>query len=142
MPHRNYEVGIDKEQDLAELDDLNRVDITRRFGDSEQSLAIGLELGSLVGLHRIFHRQLVEVESHPCCLELLLGWLVEPYPGTGVGFTPELTGMFEIERLVEPVAVFVNRSVNDHARRLGHASGPLAQAGISSGRSSSRTTTG
>ncbi len=56
VPHCHHEVGVDEEQDLAELDDLHRVDVTGRLGDSEQGLAIGLQLGPLTGVDGVVHR--------------------------------------------------------------------------------------
>ena len=56
VPDCDYEVRVNEEQDLAELDDFDWVDITSRLDDAEQSLAVGLQLGALVGIDGIFHR--------------------------------------------------------------------------------------
>ena len=80
VPHRHDEVGVDEEQDLAELDDLYRVDVPGRLGDPEQGLAIGLQLGPLTGVDGVLHRQRVEIEGLTRRFELVLGRLIEAQP--------------------------------------------------------------
>ena len=59
---RHREVRVDENQDLAELDDLDRVGVTSRLGDDEECLVESLQLGSLVCAQCVVDRQLVKVE--------------------------------------------------------------------------------
>ncbi len=62
MAHGDHEVGADEHMQLAEVDLLGRVEIARRAQDHEQGVAVALQLGPLVRLHRVFHREWVQVE--------------------------------------------------------------------------------
>ena len=81
MPGRvitNVRTGEDV--DLAELDCLGVVDVPRR-AQNEEGVAVALERGTLVSMHRVFDGERMQIELVRERSELLLVRPIEPNPG-------------------------------------------------------------
>ena len=62
VPDGDHEAFIDEEQDLAQLDDLDRIDVAGGLEHDEEGVVVDVELGPLVGVDGVLDRQLVEIE--------------------------------------------------------------------------------
>jgi predicted RNA-binding protein len=80
MAHRDDEVAVDEEEDLAGLDVTQLARVTDGLEHDEQRVAIALDLRPLMGDDRVLHGQLVQVELAPHRVELVLGRLVDADP--------------------------------------------------------------
>ena len=133
VPDRHHEVGADEHHDLAGLDDLPGLghrlvlDVVHRLEDHEQRLVVALQLGPLMGVHRVLDGQFVQAEHVADGLHLVFVGFVQADPHERV---PALG--FEFVHLVQrsgvgvlagqPLAVDVDGAV-DHGPRDGHVDG-------------------
>ncbi len=118
VAHGDDVVVAEEDQDLAELDDLGRVDVASRLEDDEDHVGEDLELGALVRVDRVLHGQRVQVELAADRLELLLGGLVQADPGEGVRLAARLHRLVDAHVAVQPPPALVDRRIYDHERSL------------------------
>jgi hypothetical protein len=113
---RDDEVRPHEGVDLAELDRLLLLHVARRLEHHEKRLAVAFDLGPLVGLEGVLHRQLVQLELAGHGVELFPGRLVEPDPGE----TTIAVGLVDlIERTGwAPAPVNVDGAVDDHGSMI------------------------
>ncbi len=114
MTHGNYKIISDEDMQLGELDLLPHVVVARRPQHHEEGFPVPLQLRSLVRLHGILDRELMQVElardrgnlplvradqADPC--EVLLVFVM--------ALTQQLVGLTERVRLRETPALGVER---------------------------------
>ena len=63
---------------------------------------------------RVLHRERVQVELAPQRVELLLGRLVQPDPDERARLVAHVVGVLELHLAVAPLALLVDRAVDDH----------------------------
>ena len=113
VPDGEDEVIADEHVQLREVDLLAPVVVPRRAQHDEQRLAVPLELGPLMRLHRVLDRELVQVELRRQGRQVRLVRADEPDPGQVAGvrvasFAQQRVGRRERARLREPDAVVVH----------------------------------
>jgi hypothetical protein len=87
VPDGDHEVAAEEDHDLPGLDDLLaglRAAVADGLEHHEQRVVVALELGPLVGVHRVLDGQLVQPEDLRDPRDLLLGRLVQPDPHESV----------------------------------------------------------
>lgn len=90
VPDGDHEVAAEEHVQLAELHLLAVVHVAGRAQHREERGAVTLGLGALVGLHRVLHRELVQVELLGERLQLLDRGPVEADPRHRLGPLVEL----------------------------------------------------
>lgn len=117
MPDRDHEVRAHEDVQLAEVDLLRGVQVAGRAQDHEQRLAVALQFGSLVCLHRVLDGQRVEVELRCQGEEFALGGAGEADPGhAGRLFAQFAERVGEGVRRRDAHAVPVEGGLDDAAR--------------------------
>ena len=109
----------EEDEDLAELDDLGRVDVAGGLQHDEDHLAVDLELRPLVGVDRVLDRERVQVElalraSRTPPRSARTGRSRRTAPGSWRA----VVGVLELHLAVAPASVLVDRAVDDHASGL------------------------
>ena len=80
---------------------------TRAAEDDEQRVVVHLQLRPLMGVDRVLHRQLVQVELAAHRVELVRGGLEEARSRRALGVPASLVGPVEIDLPGQPLAVLV-----------------------------------
>lgn len=81
-PHRHHVLRSDEHVDLA--DDQLAIDHLHRLHDVEQAFAVLLQLGALLALARILHRELVQAEGLLQDQQLRLAGVLQRHPDEAV----------------------------------------------------------
>ena len=110
----DHEVRAREHVDLAELDGLGLVEVPGRAQHEEEHVAVALELGSLVGLDRVLHRELVQVELRGDGGELGRVGPVEPDPRDPVAVAARRVELGQRLGGGDALSVAVDGSVDDH----------------------------
>ena len=116
MADGDDEVLPEKDVDLTELHPLHLVEVGGRLEYDEERPAVALQLGPLVGVQRVLHRQRVKLELLGHGLELFGRRLVQLDPRDGLLAAARLVGLVQGGGLGGPMAVHVDGAVHDHGR--------------------------
>ncbi len=125
VAHCDDVVRSGKHVHFTELDGLGLIDGPRGTQHEEQHVAVALQFGSLMSLHRVLYRERVKVELFGNGGELRRVGAVQTDPCDSLATT---AGGVECPQALgrsEPFAVTIDRAVNDHGLGLR----PLATAG-------------
>jgi len=110
------EVRTGEDVHLAELDRLRRVDVPRGAQDTEKGVAVALQLGALMGVHRVLDGKLVQRELVSDLGELLVGRAIEPDPGHPAAAPAGLGHLSQAVGFGDPLAVAIDGAPDDHVR--------------------------
>ncbi len=114
VPDGQHEVRADEDVDLAELDLLDVIEVTRGAQDDEQRVAVALQLRTLVGDDRVLDRDLVQPELLADRQELRLCRPEQPDPGHRALLPAQTrSDLGHRCRALDPSAVPVDRRVDD-----------------------------
>ena len=114
---RDHELWAGEDVHLAELDGLRLIDVAGRVQNAEQRLAVVLELGALVRVYGVLDGELVQPELARDVGELLVRRAVKPDPGDPAANATGRGHLREILRLQDPLAVTVDGTTDNHARK-------------------------
>jgi hypothetical protein len=119
---RDHETTVYEEKDFAQLDYLYGIDITSRLQDHKERVVIDIELGSLMGMDGVLHRQLMQTKLLPHRFEFLLGGFVEPDPTERLAALALLERFLQSEGLGPALAIGVEGGVDDHWLKVARGS--------------------
>ena len=110
---RHDVTGADEQVRLAALDPPLLIVPARRAQDQEETVAVLLELGTLVRLVGVLDRQVVQAELALDGPQLLLARLEQAEPDEGPVALRPLAHLLEAH-VGDPAAALVRRAVDDH----------------------------
>jgi hypothetical protein len=113
MPDGHHELRSGEDVYLTELLRLGLIDVASRAQNEKKRLAIALELGTLVGMHRILDYERVQIELSRERGELLLVGPIQPDPGDTDASTRGVQRRHRAGRSRAP-AVAIDRAIYDH----------------------------
>ncbi len=120
VPNGHHEVGPDERHDLTDLDDLTGGGehlvgaVTHRLeDDEEQVVAVGLQLGALVRVHRVLDGERVQPELLRDLGEVVLAGIREPDPHEAATRPHLCDGCRQRRRSVDAPALSVDRAADD-----------------------------
>ena len=129
MAHQGQRVGLapahgddepvaEEDHDLAGLDVRGLLEVAQGLEHHEDRVVVQLDLGALVALDGVLHRQRVQLELVVDEVELLVGGVLQPDPQEVLGVAADAEALQLVTEVPAGAAppVAVDGLVNDHRR--------------------------